>query len=114
MKLFAQLGPQLIPVRNLNEAEISDHAKYVPLIVEARNRLDLFQILQMNYREWRKYLDSLLSTRPSDGAQECLELNRLSSKFHTYVAFAATRQKRTAIGIILINYVPILLLSRFF
>jgi hypothetical protein len=56
MKLFAQLGPQLIPVRNLNEAEISDHAKYVPLIVEARNRLDLFQILQMNYREWRKYL----------------------------------------------------------
>ena len=77
MKLVAQLGPQFIAVRNLNQAEISDHAKYVPVIVEARNRLDLFKILKMNYREWRKYLDSLLSPRPSDGTQECLELNRL-------------------------------------
>lgn len=76
MKLVAQLGPQFIGVRNLNEAEISEHAKYVPVIEEARSRLNLFKILQMNYREWREYLDSLLSLEPSDETQE-LELNRL-------------------------------------
>src|SRR5271166_2918068 len=77
MKLVAQLGPQFTPVRDLTEAEISNHDQYVPVIVEARKSLDPFKILQMNYREWRRYLDSLLSTRPSDGTQECLELNRL-------------------------------------
>ena len=66
MRLVAQLLP-----------EISNHNKYVPLIEEARSRLDLFKILQMNYREWRKYLDSLLSPRPSEEGIERLELNRL-------------------------------------
>lgn len=77
MKLVAQLGLQITGVRDLTAAEISNHNKYVPVIDEARNRLDLFKIHQMNYREWRKYLDSLLSPRPIEEAQERLELNRL-------------------------------------
>jgi hypothetical protein len=78
MKLAVQLpNNQWIIIRDLTEAEIANHDKHVPLIQKAQNRLELFTILQMNYREWRKYLDSLLSPHPSEERQERLELNRL-------------------------------------
>jgi hypothetical protein len=55
VKIIAHRAREFEFVRDLTEAEISDHAKYTPIIGEARDRLKLFKILQKNYREWREY-----------------------------------------------------------
>src|SRR5260370_30927678 len=63
-------------LRGLTKAEITEHKKYGPVFAEARERLKLFQILGYNYREWKNYLDSLLSAKPHRD-EEMLHLDRL-------------------------------------
>jgi hypothetical protein len=77
MMLCAIKGQQFSRARDLSDDELSSHEKYWPLVIEAGSRLKLFNILQMNYQEWRDYLDELLTTAPGDPEQQHMELNRL-------------------------------------
>src|ERR1700751_2818786 len=77
MKIVAHYRQEFELVRDLTETEITDHAKYIPIIVEARNRLKLFKILQKNYWEWRRSLNSLPAPQTRKNEEEALELERL-------------------------------------
>ena len=76
--------------RNLTAAEIEQHEKLSPFVIEARERLSLFRILDRNYSDWRNYLDSLLSLTFKEGAEISQELNRF---LLNYLTFAYTIQE---------------------
>lgn len=69
-------------LRDLPEAEIAEHSTYVPVLAEARERLKLFQILDHNYGEWKRYLKSLLSAKPHRD-DEIVHLDRLLLNYVT-------------------------------
>jgi hypothetical protein len=64
-------------VRDLTKAEIDNHVAYAKVFAEARDRLRLFRILDHNFREWRSYLDSLLTTQNIDSDKATENIDRL-------------------------------------
>jgi len=70
-------------LRDLTEAELAKHTEYTPIAAEARNRLKLFQILSHNFRDWRNYLDGLLTRQRSEHDDEMLHLDRLLLNYLT-------------------------------
>src|SRR5713101_6593846 len=64
-------------VRELTEGELSKHESYRPIVSESRNRLQLFQILSLNYDEWGDYLKSLLNAQLQPPEDAMLHLDRL-------------------------------------
>jgi hypothetical protein len=70
-------------VRDLTEEESAKHDAYAPVLAEARERLKLFQILSHNYREWKNYVDSLLSARVGHRDDEMQHLDRLLLNYLT-------------------------------
>lgn len=69
--------------RKLTAAEISAHEGFRQPIIEARNRLVLFRILDSNYKDWRNYLNSLLSADFREKGEMSDELNRLLLNYLT-------------------------------
>jgi len=76
--------------RDLTPAELKQHRKLSPFVIEARERLSLFRILDRNYSEWRSYLDRLLSSTFKEDVDVSEELNRL---LLNYLTFAYTIQE---------------------
>lgn len=69
--------------RKLTTLEISTHEGFRHPIVEARNRLVLFRILDSNFKDWRNYLNSLLSAGFREKGEMSDELNRLLLNYLT-------------------------------
>lgn len=69
--------------RDLEAKEIAHHEKFTPIIAEARNRFNLFQILGQNYSEWKSYVNSLLNAKTSHDGGEMLQLDRLLLNYLT-------------------------------
>jgi hypothetical protein len=76
--------------RQLSTEELDLHKKYTPCILEARDRLALFRMLDQNYGEWKSYLQSLLSVSFNQENDVSENLNRL---LLNYLTFAYTIQE---------------------
>jgi len=70
-------------VRDLEANEVAEHERFTPIIAEARNRFNLFQILGHNYSEWKSYVDSLLNAKTMCDGSEILQLDRLLLNYLT-------------------------------
>jgi hypothetical protein len=70
-------------IRELSAAEVQQHNGYKPVLVEARDRLSLFRMLQRNYSEWRNYLNRLLAVDFRENIDRTEELNRLIINYLT-------------------------------
>ena len=70
----------LFEVRPLTKEEIDFDANSRPVFIEARSRFDLFQIIELNYSEWKKYHRELL-TSGHRKQNNMLGLNRLLFNF---------------------------------
>ena len=71
-------------IRVLTADEIAEFEKLRPPFTEARDRLALFRMLTRNYREWRNYLDRLLSASFTEDVDISEELNRLILNYLTF------------------------------
>lgn len=71
-------------VRDLSSEELKLHSKYTPYIVEARERLVLFRMLDKNYSEWKSYLNKLLSASFKPDVDMSENLNRLLLNYLTF------------------------------
>lgn len=67
-------------VRPLTQDEMDFDTNSRPLFTEVRSRFNLFQILDLNYREWEKYHRELL-TKGHNKQNNMLILNRLLFNF---------------------------------
>src|SRR5207249_1779425 len=70
-------------IRALTADEVAEFEKLRPPFTEARDRLALFRMLSRNYREWRNYLDGLLSASYKEDVDISEELNRLILNYLT-------------------------------
>jgi hypothetical protein len=82
-------------IRELRSEEIGRHAKFTPMVAEARQRLSLFRMLDRNYREWKRYLNRLLSADFKEDLDMTEELDRLMLN---YLTFAYTIQEHFAVS----------------
>lgn len=74
---------------------MKQHERLSPFVVEARERLSLFRILDRNFSEWRRYLDSLLAATFKEDVDISEELNRL---LLNYLTFAYTVQEHFTVS----------------
>lgn len=70
-------------LRPLTPEELAAHEGFLGPVTESRNRLILFRLLAANFREWRKYLNSLLNVEFADRGGAMDELNRLLLNYLT-------------------------------
>lgn len=76
-------------VRDLTEEELSNHENYTPDFMDANNRLKLFKILDLNYKEWKDYINLLRKPGERNWDADYLQLDRLMLN---YLATAYTLQ----------------------
>ena len=76
-------------VRDLTEEELLSHKNYTPVFVEANNRLKLFKVLDLNYKEWKDYISLLRKPGQRNWDADYLQLDRLMLN---YLATAYTLQ----------------------
>lgn len=71
------------PIRELTDEEVKKLDDYTALAMKYRSRFELFKILNRNYEEWWRYIQSLL--RPVNGLSEpeLLEIDRLLMNYMT-------------------------------
>ena len=71
-------------IRNLTEEEIAAHKTHTKVATEARNRLALFRMLDANYREYREFVDDLLSVTYVDRHDDGENIDRLLLNYLTF------------------------------
>ncbi|SDT90456.1 hypothetical protein SAMN05444156_0602 [Verrucomicrobium sp. GAS474] len=95
MKLIGSGPSDYYEARDLTPEELQSHERFKPIFIEARNRLRLFRMLQINYDEWQEHIQSLLSAKRSDDDVEWLHLDRL---LLNYLTCAYTVQKHFTVS----------------
>jgi hypothetical protein len=76
-------------VRDLTEEELTNHERHIPVFMEASNRLKLFRILDLSYKEWKDYIELLRKPGERNWDVDYLQLDRLMLN---YLATAFTLQ----------------------
>lgn len=71
-------------VRDLTPDELEAHRSHTKVVMEARNRLALFRMLETNYREFRGFVDELLTLKREDQSNDGEELDRLLLNYLTF------------------------------
>lgn len=74
---FNATGNNFHFVRDLTEEELLSHKSFILDFVEANNRLKLFKILDLNYKEWKNYISLLRKPGPRNWDADYLQLDRL-------------------------------------
>lgn len=86
MKLAGYIGePQHLDIlRDLTPEEVARSEYFKPVVAEAEQRLKLFKMLQLNYKEWSDCLVGLLcAKRVSEQDDDMLNLDRLLLNYLT-------------------------------
>lgn len=71
-------------IRDLTPEELAIHNGHTKVVSEARNRLALFRMLDTNYREFRAFVDQLLTANRPDQANDGEDLDRLLLNYLTF------------------------------
>lgn len=71
-------------IRDLTPEELDIHDGHKKVVSEARNRLALFRMLETNYREFRAFVDQLLTASRPDQNNDGEELDRLLLNYLTF------------------------------
>ena len=71
-------------IRDLTSEELAIHNGHKKVVSEARNRLALFRMLETNYREFRAFVDQLLTANRPDQTNDGEELDRLLLNYLTF------------------------------
>lgn len=82
--LHNHIKSKIDSIRDLSEEEVSAHNTHTKVATEAQNRLALFRMLDTNYKEFRDFVDILLSATHKDDGHDGENLDRLLLNYLTF------------------------------